>query len=203
MPFIPAERCAMLELVFTYDGQICENTLYFVDDVGWTVLKMNSLAAALKTWWDTNIKANVPPTLSLDLIRVTDLTTQTSPGIEYSTGLPLAGTSGGAQLPNNVTGSVTFLTDQRGRSFRGRNYVLGLMEVQVTGNLLSSGIVAVWEAAYEDLIALAVTLDHVWVVLSRFSLKAPRAAGVMTPVTGARMNNVVDSQRRRLPGRGQ
>jgi len=203
MAFVPAPGVVMAELVYSYQSQICENTLYFERLDDWTPTNMTVLAEALAAWWEENIQANVTSALSLTSVRVTDLSTQTSLGIEYIGELPESGGAAGDPLPNSVTAAVTFVTDIRGRSFRGRNYILGLLESQVSGNFLSSGTVSFFTDAYTLLIDVAADADCTWVVLSRYSDNAPRVTAVATPITGVRMNQVVDSQRRRLPGRGQ
>lgn len=113
-------------------------------------------------------------------------------------------------MPGNVTMSVSFRTALRGRSFRGRNYVAGLTEDQVAGNIFISTLSASWKAAYEAIAAAIASTGWTWVVVSRFSgvdavtkEPIPRAAGVTTPVLSVIVvDDFVDSQRRRLAGRG-
>lgn len=194
----------MVELVFNQNGEITENTLYFEHDAAITEADMIQLAEFMKTWWDANLKANVHSGTSLTAIRVTDLTTQSAPGLEYTTGLPIAGTAGGVAAPNNVTVAISFRTNFRGRSYRGRNYFVGLTMSNVSGQQLAGGVATNFDNAYSDiLVDLPVDLpEFTWVVVSRYTNKAPRAAGVTTPVTAVSVENTLDSQRRRLPGRG-
>ena len=63
--------------------------------------------------------------------------------------------------------------------------------------------------AYEGLPSVATVAGYTWVVASRFSGvdaegdPIPRAAGITTPITTVLIvDNLVDSQRRRLSGRG-
>jgi hypothetical protein len=59
-------------------------------------------------------------------------------------------------------------------------------------------------AAYNGLLALASNIQVVWCIVSRFSGGQPRTAGEVYPVIAALVtDNVADSQRRRLPGRGR
>jgi hypothetical protein len=203
MPFVPFASAVEAELVYSWDGQICENTLYFDLGVIPGVPEMYDLADMLYDWWNTSLKPLQVSTVSLTRILVTSLNTATSPGIERTTGLPAVGTNAGVPLPNNVTGAVTFITGLRGRSYRGRNYVLGLSADMLSLNTILPTPINQYQNAYDDLLAAATTAGFPWVVASRQTAGAWRANGVITPVTAIRMENTVDSQRRRLPGRGQ
>jgi hypothetical protein len=164
---------------------------------------MNSLAATFKTWWDSNIKAIFTHHSNLAEIRVTDLTTQSSPGITYVTGLPISGThSTGTPEPNNVTAVISWRTALRGRSYRGRTYIPGLSSDQVDGNSLVSGFVTSLQAAGNALITAIPTSEHRLVVCSKFSNNAPREYGITTDIVSCRVDTYVDSMRRRLAGRG-
>lgn len=83
------------------------------------------IAAPFKTWWNTSIKPVVAPSWSLVQIYVLDVNSPTGTSIEYLTGLPIAGTSGSAAGAANAAPIITWRTDLRGRSFRGRSFVWG------------------------------------------------------------------------------
>lgn len=203
MAFIPVPNTAMVELVFNCDGQVCENTLYFANDVGWDIPSMNSLASKIAGWWNVEYRVFQSNLCQLTAIKVTDLETQFAPGIEYVTGLPAAGGAASEIMPNNVTVATTFLTDLRGRSYRGRNYFVGITTDAVNGNSISSVTAGLFQDMYAALPTYLDPEDGDHVVVSRYSGNAPRVTGVTTPVTGYRTEQTIDSQRRRLPGRGQ
>ena len=202
MAFIPVENTVQVEFIFNYGGQVAENVIYVKKAAAWDEGIMTTLASSLKTWWDANCKANSAASVSLQRIKVTDLTTQTSPIVEYSTGLPITGTNASPPLPNNVSCAITFVTGNRGRSYRGRNYIIGLCESGVDGNSLGAGTMAAWLAAYAALKVVIDGLGYAHVVVSRYTNNQPRINGVATTVTSYRSDGYVDSQRRRLPGRG-
>lgn len=191
----------MAEMIYSLDGQRVENTIHVRDNAGWDATKLGTLAVLLKDWFTTTLDLLVVDDLSLVLIKCTDLSSQTAPSVEYTTGLPVAGTLTSDPMPNNVTCAITFLTAQRGRSYRGRNYIVGINRDQVTLNILEPTPVAAWVAAYTTLNASLVSASQEHVVVSKYS-SGWRAAAVVTPVTGYRMNPTLDSQRRRLPERG-
>lgn len=204
MAFIPATNVAEVVLRYTQQGQQTVNTLYFLRDEAWTLVAMNTLGEAIRDWYDELLSTIQNQTTRLDTITVTDLTTQTSPSIDITEGLPITGTASGTPLPNNVTLAITFKTQQRGRSFRGRNYSVGMQTSYVSGNGALSTYVEALEASYDELngdIMGDGSAQHV--VLSRYSSNNPRTTGLATPVSSYQANSTLDSQRRRLPGRGE
>lgn len=211
MPFVPVENVAELELRMTQDGQKVENTLYFLAESGWDAGGLEALCEAALDWWNTFYAPNANPIVTLREVVATDLTTETSGQFV----LPAVGAIGGntgAPLPNHVTFAIGFKTAMRGRSFRGRNYVIGLNEDDRNGpNDLDVEVVEAWRSAYDQILtADGLGGTYTWVVVSRFSgvdtdgKPIPREAGVATPVASVvASDNIIDSQRRRLPGRGQ
>lgn len=204
MPFVPALNTLEARLRFVLDAQITENTLYFQGSAGVTPALAGTLGGALVTWWNARFKADSSASMGLLEIYMTDLSFQTSFTVSYVTGLPSSGTSASPGLPNNVALCVSFRTGNRGRSGRGRNYVMGLTEADVTTNIVGTGRVNNAVAAYQALIGAGTFVAGLqWVVVSRYINKVPRGAALVQPITTALVvNSVVDSQRRRLPGRG-
>jgi len=208
MPFVPLENGVRVEFVYNQDGQIVENVQYAQFTSVPDASDMAALGLELAGWWSSDMSGNVSNTVHLVLIRIKGLTTDSEPAIEYTTGLPLTGAQSGVALPNNVTLAIKFNTGLAGRSFRGRNYFVGLGENQVTGNSLVEATRDAIVDAYETLAASLIGDDLALVVLSLFSgvdeegHPIPREAGVATPVTSFSMDLNTDSQRRRLTGRG-
>jgi hypothetical protein len=205
MPFVPAPNVAMVELRYLWDGQKCENTLYFLRNEDLTVSALEAIGGAIADWWATNLKPQTSDDVSLNTVFVTDLTTATSPAVEITGGLPQSGAVAEEALPNNVSLAVKFSTVNRGRSFRGRNYILGIIGSVVAANTVSDAFAAAIVDAYEQLLSAAVIgADFTWVVLSRFADNLPREEAVATPITSVSVTDkTIDSSRRRLPGRGQ
>lgn len=202
MPFIPVPNVVKLEAIFNFNGQICENVHHYEKDVAWDVASMQNLASEYIQAWTTFLRPTMTNEVSLSNIKVTDLTTQFSNGIEYSTGLPLAGSSVAPASPNNVTLSVTWVTAFRGRSFRGRTYHIGLKESEVGQNEVTVSYAGIMAAFYGALFTSVPSTGETMVVVSYREGNAPRAEGLATPIIGISINRTVDSQRRRLPGRG-
>jgi hypothetical protein len=206
MVFVPKTDAAQVNLRFTLLDQQIENTLYFLYNTGGlTEAEMITLGDDLLTWWATEIAAPLVDDLELREAYVTDMTTQFSPAVTVT---PTSAITGGATsdpLPNNVSLCVSFRTSGRGRSARGRNYVGGWSEGSVAGNLVASGTAETIRSGYEELTKpTTFTDDWTWIVYSRFAQGNPRPQAFTPPVTSVVLTDLtVDSQRRRLPGRGR
>lgn len=212
MPFVPVTNTAAVELRMLMDDQQVENTLTFRLGATLTPSNLLTLCNDLEAWWIANYAPQTNAQNSLVEIVATDLTTATGPSISVS---PVGGDPGGGSgdfLPMNASLAISFRTASRGRSFRGRNYFVGLSEGQVTGNTVDLAVVAALQDAYELLLPVGgiFTDDWIWVVTSRFSgvdvdgRPIPRAAGLTTPITNVVIvDRTIDSARRRLPGRGR
>lgn len=202
MAFIPVANTAMAELIFEHDGVRSENVMYFEHADPIDGVELLDLVDTVRAWWTANMKALMSDEYSLVLIRVSDISSQDGLGYESSEDLPVAGTYSAEALPANCTLSTKFITGQRGRSFRGRNYFVGLVGDEVETDLVKATFVSAILAAYEALLTAMDTTNWTWVVVSRYHNNAPRSSGITTPIIGVSCDRVVDSQRRRLPGRG-
>lgn len=205
MPFVPAANTLLAELRYTYGSVKMENTLYFQGSAGVTPALGITLGNALISWWNAHFKAPSPTAFSLVEVHVTDLSTQTSFTESVTTGLPSAGSSTVDGLPFNVAFCISFRTANRGRSGRGRNYVAGLTEADTQYSTIISTRRAAIVSAYLLLVGAGTFVAGLqWVVVSRFSGGAPRLNALVQPITTAfAVDDITDSQRRRLPGRGK
>jgi len=193
-----------VELFFTFDGQQVENVFHWFSGIPWTETMANGLVDWVIEWWTTNLQSQVPTTVVLQSARGTDLSSLTGLQVIRTTGLPAAGTAATAALPNNSTVAVKWSTALRGRSYRGRTFHIGLPEAGVTGNALVSAYQAALLNAYQNLTDDPGIVELTQMcVLSEVSGGAPRAEGICTTITAASIEPIVDSQRRRLPGRGR
>lgn len=204
MAFIPVVNVCNFQMIFTQAGQRVQNGFYFYKSGGWGQGPSGIIAEGLRQWWDDSLRMFCADSLSLVQIDYRDLSTYDGDAGTYVANMPMAGTVLGAALPNNVTLAISWKTARRGRSYRGRTYHLGLVESQVTGNTVEAIPYANLVTGYEALMDVAdLTVDCKFGVVSRYSNKLPRATGVFTEITGLQIDTTVDSQRRRLPGRGK
>lgn len=210
MPFVPVPNTFLAEVRMLCAGQQIENTLYFSPQVAADDPSMANLGALLLTWWNTFYAVAIPTAVELREIHITDLSSAT--GGVHTQPAPAPGPTGdriSPVLPNQDTLSISFRTAVRGRSFRGRNYLAALGEGDVTESIVNAAVQTDALAAYNALLAAPIVADFQWVVVSRYSgvdaagKPIPRAVGIATPVVSVVIvDAVVDSQNRRLPGRG-
>lgn len=200
MAYIPAPGICQAELVYVWQGEHCETVLHFEPTASLTPLLMQELGAYLVTWWDNSMQPQMSSTLQLINVKLTDMTTNVAPVINYATGLPLPGTGAATSLPNNVALVVTKRTLLRGRSYRGRIYHPGLTEALVTGNSVDGAFLGTLITVYSMLLNFTTT-GTTWdmVVVSRFENNAPRTVADSNQVVSLDSDGIIDSQRRRLP----
>lgn len=205
MPFVPVPNTVMVEAIFEYDGQIVENTYYFENvDSSTDAGGITALLQLVRTTIQEELMPLLTSTIALVRLVGTLLDAVDSIGIVLSLPTPFPGGVAGEPLPNNVSYTVTFLTALRGRSFRGRNYIAGIPADGADGNQIDPTFRTGILSFYDTLRAGVSEEGWNMVVVSRVHNGAPRVTGVTTPLTGFTTYDVfLDSQRRRLPGRGR
>ena len=179
--------------------------MHYVKETPWNPATLLELCQEVGALWTQTFPTRMPATLLLVTIKATDLASETGSVINHQAGLPVVGTSVSPSLPNNVALVITKRTALRGRSFRGRIFHPGLTEAAVLGNQVPpasvTDLVGIWSTLLTIDLPIALE-DAVMAVVSRFSEGQPRVTGVTTFVTNLTSDGTVDSQRRRLPGRG-
>lgn len=201
MPFVPVPGVVSYELRGTLLGQEVENVIYVQQPTGQP--QIASIAAAIEAWIDGTWSNLWSVSAQWDEIYATVLTTDTSPAYSFPISPAITGGDGSPSLPGNVAFCFSARTDARGRSARGRLYAFGIPEDKVTGNLLDPTVVSGGVAALMALRSTIGSMEASMVVVSRISGGVPRETGLVRPITvWAAVDNVVDSQRRRLTGRG-
>lgn len=203
MVFVPVQNTVHAELVYSFEGSIMENNLYYQFPMGVDEDQLMTVQDNLNTWWDENIQQYQVDDLSLINVRVTDLTTENGMSLEGAVNPPAAGASATDPLPANCALQVSFTTPYRGRSYRGRIYIPGLPEDRSSGSQWTAAFLALMATAIDNL--LLVDFEPYTanlVVVSRYHDGAPRAQGLHTAVSGYKISPYIVSQKRRLPGRG-
>jgi hypothetical protein len=205
MPPINLPGGLRVEMHFTYLNQQVENVYHLMNNLpNPGDVQLHLVANTFKNWWTTEMKSMVSTELTLREVVCRELTPDGVAVLETAD-LPQSGANNTQPMPGNVTVAVHWGTGRRGRSFNGRTYHLGLCANQVTGDQITPAALPVIQAAYD---ALRTALDNAVVgvefsVLSVQSNKAWRVPPIMTPITGVAIDPNIDSQRRRLAGRGQ
>jgi hypothetical protein len=201
--FIPVPNTARVRMVYDLFGQKVMNVFYWEQATPFTTSDLAVLNNAIKTAWEDNVQAVQSNDLTLSFLEATAL--DSAAGFQETLLVDEVGGAAVAAMPGNVTWAIKFASGLTGRSQRGRMYFLGLHETDVTGNAVVSSAAALILAAYEGFfgdVATATGATHV--VVSYCALGVWRSTGQTTPITAyINVDDLVDSQRRRLTGRGQ
>ena len=183
--------------------QACVNTLWFEKDTPYDADQLQDLVNELYTNWQSELKPLLSDDIALAGMRATAQDSSTAPSFATSFSPALTGDVVSDTGPNNSCWTIQFATAQRGRSFRGRNYIGGIPLSVVAGNYITVAAAGAFVGAYTNLVDFGVLDLGIHVVVSHFTNGGPRVSGVTTPVISYRYADLaMDSQRRRLPGRG-
>lgn len=203
MAFVPVPNTGIFELRFSLWGQQIENTLAFENSLPWDPSSLADQCQALYDWHVAELLPNLAADLVLREVYGTSLESDSAPVGSYVPPVPPAGGQIQTAEPGNVAFGVTFRTALRGRSYRGRNYVPGIPANQRVGNQVTASFSNLVVDAYTLLLDAYGDVIGTWVIASRYHNNAPRVTGVAIPVSVAVAVNLdIDSQRRRLTGRG-
>lgn len=204
---MPATRwidVAEIRALYTLEGERCENVFHVLNNAGgWTIPTLLDLGAIYVDWEDATGKAQRGAGTFLDLVTVTDLTSLGSSRVTVPVSPAIAGSHDGAPAPNNVTCAIKHNTGVRGRGRQGRTFWLGITETMYSANQIETATVTAITAAMlalrNDILAL--DPDYRMVVTHREVDGAPLVVGNTSEILSFDIaDNILDSQRTRLPG---
>lgn len=211
MAFQPCPETAEVRIQANLFGQTVENVLHARVSTTPDEAELNEVKSAVNDWVLGPYATNLPTALHFDNITVTDLNTSTGAQVVQD----LTGNSGLADVgikTNQDTFCIKLTTGHRGRSMRGRFYVFAITLGFYDGtdpNMLSTVGQTTWVYALQTFIDDMITASHPLGVLSRYDkalYPTPphlRPEGILTDyVSATSTDRTVDSQNRRLPGRG-
>jgi len=203
-PFIPVPNCASVELVIQLNSALAENVLHVSKATPYSAADLVAVRNIVDAWDNSVWKSTRHNAASLFRITSKALDSLGSPYDDYTLPTARLGT-GGASQPNSVSWAIKKATGLTGRSYRGRLYLIGVPTGALqTGSQLISTTFATNVITY--LTTLKTNLaaaGHTLGVVSYRNNGAWRTTGVFTPLLSwVYTDLIVDSQRRRLPGRG-
>lgn len=203
MPFQPVPNTAEVIVRGTLGGQNIVNTYYAQFSGGYDQTDLDNLSEQVDDWVGTEwlpIISNKYAYVSTD-VRGLDNEFDLTSSNNDSAGV---GAISGDAVPNNVALSVKRRSNFTGRGARGRIFVAGLPEDSVdTPNHISDAFVTAVEAALNAMQSYLTTAGAQGVIVHRISAGVPlTTAVVFTIIEWVVMDQVIDSMRRRLPGRG-
>lgn len=204
-PFIPVPNTASVELLYQLPITIAENIFHVRKATPYSAADLVALRTLVNSWDSVSWSSRRITSVTLFRIICKALDSLGSPLEDYTLPTPRPGGTVSGPMPNNITWAVKKATGLTGRSFRGRWYMVGLGSAnydmatqQVTGGTATPIITAL-----NTLITNLAAAGHTLGVVSYRTGGAWRTTGLFTPVTSFVYTDlVIDSQRRRLPGRG-
>jgi len=206
MAFQPCPLTAEVRIQATLNGQQVENVFHCLVSATPTSGDLDTIRDTFQTWVEGEYASINSSNVAFNQIVVTDLNVEGG-GQSIVTFVPtVPGDVESAVKTNQDTLAVSLRTGHSGRSFRGRSYILGVPTSDYAGdnpNMVSNAYADLVVPAYQGLIDALSIAGFPLAVLSRFHDHAPRANGLSTEITTVTLvNQIVDSQNRRLPGRG-
>ena len=192
-------------LIFSRDTRVFVNTFHFSRAAGWTLTNMGDLASDLVDWWTNIYRGAIPSAVALTQVQIRKYDPTNPLAVDFPVSPPVPGTRTGAPDAGNVTLTMSERTGLAGRAYRGRVYVPSLSEADVSDtDTLASVAVAVLANAIGGIIGSSWSSSGgILGVFHRPTLVSHLLDNTITNVTGYIIENIIDSQRRRLPQRGR
>lgn len=201
MPFQAVPNAALVTVRGELLGEEVNNTLGFMLTTPGPVTgpALATLVAGVALVWEATMLQTLPGSYIFNDVQARALDVQDGPVAEAPGGAQ-AGMLAGNVMPNNVSFCVSFRTGLGGATNRGRNYICGLLESEVSDNELALGRINALRSAYQEFIgAGSVANGWQWCVISR-KIIIPLVTGRGVAITNVHItDNRVDTQRRRLP----
>lgn len=201
MPSIPVPNTAQVEIIYDYGSIVMENVLNFTYTAGpFGLAELGEMADVVASWVFTYWSQEMSEAIQVSSILAKSLDPATPyeliPDREY----PIVGTVAGNVLPSNICALVSLRTGTIGRAYRGRIYMPGLVEADVTANAIApTRTTSIGDAIGALPLALIADAPNwSWVVVSRQLGGVPRVSGVTTAITSWVVDTQVKTQRRRL-----
>ena len=203
MPFQPVPNTIQCDILFLYFGQRVENVIHVEVPGGVDAPTIDDTAITVRDWVEDSYLPLLVTGVTFLGVEAKNLSIEGG-GTSFANPTPPGtGGSAGEGMPGGTAFCISLHTAESGRSHRGRIFAFGLNRSQVSGNQLLVGYAGSFVSALNDLIALLITVDKLLVVVSRIADGVARLEGLTTPITTAVYTDLnIDSQRRRLTGRG-
>lgn len=203
MAFQSVPDVAQIDIVFLQNGQTMQNSFYGFHPGGYSLVDLQALADDIDLAVDTVWLARLPDQCTY--VR-TDVR-----GLEFENDLVATqnansgpGADVSAPLPNNVTFAIKKSSGLTGRAARGRTYWVAIPQ-----NKLNASDENTLDATYINFIVASVDVIRTNIasvgtweakLVSRFLDGVKRDTGVTFPwLSTSNVNNVIDTQRGRLP----
>lgn len=209
MPLPGTPQTMKVALRFQYSGlsDVMLNTFYLKDTSEAIFEDYPGVRDAIEAAVNADLKAATGQSVTYIGVELEDVRTVPFGGDYFGFSAPIAGTiATGVQLPSSASFAIKKHSASLGRSFRGRWYwPLGMTGELDSADHLSAAVAGAKVTALTNFQASieAALADTTMGFVSYFAGGAVRAAGLFNAITEwSYVDQYVDSQRRRLAGRG-
>jgi hypothetical protein len=205
MPFVPNSKVVQITCKYSWDSQQCVNTMYAEYGDAPTPGMLAGMAAYVGGIIQSHMMPLQSSTVEFVGVKVQRLGAPTDLVSDWFPLSPVHGGNLSPSMPNSVSLAIAFRTGISGRSNQGRNFWIGLCESQCTQNRVLADVVDDIIQQYSDLVINMYSATTAQMcVYSRYHNNEPRLLGLASTITSIVVTDyVVDSMRRRLPGRGR
>lgn len=203
MPFQAVPNVLQTDVVMTYGGQTCINTFYTFNAGGWESLPdVETVTDQTASWVVATWRVNFSSSLIFERVESRDI--GLAEGLYYSVDLPFTpGSNANPGSPSNVSLAIKRVSHLTGRRNRGRIYLVGIPETETTQTAVNDAYAANCADDLNILNGLIVTAGFIPVIVSRVGEGGLGNPGTSIPIASWQVGDVfIDSQRRRLAGRG-
>lgn len=194
---------AKVIMTFASDTRIFQNVFHVSNVTAWTAINLAQLATDFISWWNGFYKTRMSSDIALTLVQTRRLDPSLPLGVDQPVIPPSPGGAANVSVPSNATSTISWRTGLAGRRFRGRTYVPGITVPDVNANdSITSALVNQLLSAGVALITSSLSAGKLTVFHAPDTVPTP-FDNTFTDVTTAVIENLLDSQKRRLPGRGR
>lgn len=200
MTFIPTPNAARVSIVASYFSRPIVNTLWFTQAVAFSSSDLSGLCTLVMESWQDHVMHLLNTNYHLETLTAWAQDSDSAPVVTINaTGQTSGYDQSASVLSANAAVCITLHTAHRGRSGRGRIYLGGLgASVMENGNSITAAWKALADGYFENLLSDLDGGAWTWVVVSHYTGKAARQAGLAQPITAVQVRPRLDSQRRRL-----
>jgi len=188
---------ARIALKMSQHGQERVNVWHATKPTDWTLTQLQDLATNILTNWQTTWRGNEPDDLCVIDVVCTSLMGADSIQATLPCTANCCGTRTVSPAPGNASSTISWRTSGIGRRKRGRTYPAGMVDEDINDDdtITSTRIVNLSQMAIAIMNAVFLVATANLGVFSRVAL-------VISPVVSYVIENILDTQRKRLPGRG-
>lgn len=196
MPSPDNPRVAKVAMLFRRDTRTFVNTFHVRAAADLTASDLVNIAGIFVSWWNTAYNAYSSNAVSLYQVQVRKYDPDDPLAFDLNVSPPSAGTQAAAADTGATTQTASWRTGFAGRKHRGRFYAVGLPESLVNSDdSVTSPQTATLAAAASQLLSDLLAVSLQLVVFHKVD-------NTTTTILSAIVENLVDSQRKRLANRG-